>query len=156
MLIPCVSVGAAGSTVTQKKGENVTLNCPQVQEDESLATTIWYKDDIMKVSMGQSGGTQYTEPSLESKFAVEQDSSLVLMRLDPGDSGNYTCKVFVVNSTGVMDNNSTTWIVLVQDVPSPPGQARIVDTQSRQVKVEWSPSDSDNNSPISNYVVLIR
>ncbi|XP_070193777.1 tyrosine-protein phosphatase 99A-like isoform X2 [Littorina saxatilis] len=155
MLIPCVSVGAAGSTVTQKKGENVTLNCPQVQEDESLATTIWYKDDIMKVSMGQSGGTQYTEPSLESKFAVEQDSSLVLMRLDPGDSGNYTCKVFVVNSTGVMDNNSTTWIVLVQDVPSPPGQARIVDTQSRQVKVEWSPSDSDNNSPISNYVVLI-
>ena len=42
------------------------------------------------------------------------------------------------------------------DVPSPPGQAQILDTQSRQVTVTWTPSYTDNNSPISNYNIQIR
>ena len=36
--------------MTQKKGDNVTLACTQVREEDQLGSIVWYKDDILQVS----------------------------------------------------------------------------------------------------------
>ena len=46
--------------------------------------------------------------------------------------------------------------VCVAAVPSPPGKAQPRDVQTRQVTISWAASETDNNSPISDYIVEIR
>lgn len=41
------------------------------------------------------------------------------------------------------------------DVPSPPGRPSILEKSSRTAKISWSPSQTDNNSPIMHYSVNV-
>nr|KAG5708441.1 hypothetical protein BaRGS_026168 [Batillaria attramentaria] len=87
-------------------------------------------------------------------MSIDDDYSLLLRELVLADSANYTCKLFVLNTSEVEERNRS-WELIVQDTPSPPGRADLKDIQARQVTVTWTPSEHDNNSPISNYIVQI-
>ncbi|KAL8568602.1 hypothetical protein ACOMHN_006263 [Nucella lapillus] len=204
--------GTAGETLIHRKGDNVTLTCTEIKDDEQFSGVLWYKGTVFQVSMDSLKKVAYADPALQSQVTLEEDHSLTVMALqaqdtdnyttkyctashhaapqsvsmdslkkvtyaDPAlqsqvtleedhsltvmalqaqDTDNYTCQLFVVNTTlSHTQNRSTTWRLVVQDVPSAPGQAQIEDVQSRQVTMVWLASDNDNNSPISNYIVEI-
>ena len=41
--------GADGDSLTQQKGDNVTLMCAEIREDEQFGGALWYKGDIFLV-----------------------------------------------------------------------------------------------------------
>lgn len=142
-------------TVTLKAGDNATLACASARGDEQIEGIMWRKGDAFLVS--QSGGKKemkYFDDSLVERVSIEDDHSLLLLTVRVSDTGNYTCKLFILNASKVDERNST-WELIVQDVPSPPGRAELSDILSRQVTVTWAPSVHENNSPISNYIIQI-
>ncbi|XP_076448313.1 putative receptor-type tyrosine-protein phosphatase mosPTP-1 isoform X2 [Babylonia areolata] len=153
------SDGTAGETLIHRKGDNVTLTCVEIRDDEQFGGVLWYKGTVFQVSMDSVKKVTYaTDPSVQAKVTLEEDHSLTVMGMESTDTDNYTCQLFVLNTTlgqTQTNNRSATWRLVVQDVPSAPGQAQLEDVQARQVTMHWAPSDSDNYSPISSYIVEI-
>ncbi|PVD24787.1 hypothetical protein C0Q70_15273 [Pomacea canaliculata] len=143
------------SPVLQTAGDNVTLDCSLADQDEQVEGTVWKKEDLFLVSQG--GGSQdlnYADNELAKRLAIVDGYGLFLEKLLVSDTGFYTCQLLVRNAS-LTEERNISWQLIVQDVPSSPGQVQIDSIQSRQVTLSWQPSESDNNSPITNYIIQI-
>ncbi|XP_076468835.1 putative receptor-type tyrosine-protein phosphatase mosPTP-1 [Babylonia areolata] len=147
--------GAAGETVTVKRGDNVTLTCVDIGNGEQLQSLFWYKEDILQAQVSSKKEASFVDPALAKRKSISsEDYSLMLWDLEVGDTAVYSCQVFVLNVSR-MENHSMVWDVVVQDVPSPPGKPDVMEVESQKATLSWSASTQDNNSPISNYIVQL-
>ncbi|XP_055999212.1 protein sidekick-1-like isoform X2 [Ostrea edulis] len=146
-------------------GRNASVPCfidaLAVYPDKMLSTT-WKKNRmfIVNAAMGEDGklSLSYLDDELKKKYKVEEDYSLVVTELEMKDTTNFTCTVIKFQTDqrlvhDVIYTNIT--YLLVQDVPSPPGRPSILEKSSRTAKISWSPSQTDNNSPIMHYSVNV-
>ncbi|XP_048739553.2 tyrosine-protein phosphatase 99A-like isoform X3 [Ostrea edulis] len=146
-------------------GRNASVPCfidaLAVYPDKMLSTT-WKKNRmfIVNAAMGEDGklSLSYLDDELKKKYEVEEDYSLVVTELEMKDTTNFTCTVIKFQTDqrlvhDVIYTNIT--YLLVQDVPSPPGRPSILEKSSRTAKISWSPSQTDNNSPIMHYSVNV-
>ncbi|XP_048252753.1 tyrosine-protein phosphatase 99A-like isoform X3 [Haliotis rufescens] len=143
-------------TVHATTDNNVTLKCTKVRGDEKVGGILWYKNGVFFASKGNSKKINFADPAYKDKTDILEDHSLVLYTVKVRDTANYTCKVYVEDSQNAsMKERNVTRNLVVQDVPSPPGKPRILNIESREVKVTWDKSASDNNSPISVYILHV-
>ncbi|XP_074870694.1 neuronal cell adhesion molecule isoform X2 [Carettochelys insculpta] len=117
--------------IIQRAG-HVSFECT-VKHDPTLVPTItWLKDN--------------DELPDDERFITHTDS-LTIMNVTDKDNGIYTC---VANTT--LDSVSASAILTVVDRPSPPFDLELTDQLERSVQLSWIPG-SDNNSPITNFVI---
>ncbi|KAJ8301224.1 hypothetical protein KUTeg_020211 [Tegillarca granosa] len=134
-------------------------------EPDAVLTITWNKKSetsLFLASAQTDNGTlsvTYLTESLQTKYQIKQDYELEILDVKMQDTSDYTCQVikFLDETRGAIDERfQNTTSLLVQDVPSVPGRPLMSNLQSRSVSVSWDKSLSENNSPITGYIVQVR
>ncbi|CAG5118033.1 unnamed protein product, partial [Candidula unifasciata] len=135
-------------------GENVTLDCPQLEDSDQFNSIIWYKNLTPFIKIGKNQHVEYTPSSLAQKVTVTKSHQIILTSLEFVDSGVYICQMYVLKDLN-WEPRKTSHNLLVKDVPSAPGKPVVKNVKSRQAEITWLPA-SPNNSPVLYYNVSIR
>ncbi|XP_060794599.1 neural cell adhesion molecule L1.1 isoform X2 [Neoarius graeffei] len=122
------------------RGKSLVWPC-RYEVDANLynASIQWKKDSSI-----------ITQSSPDHRYTVFENGSLKITDIHAEDSGRYTCNV----STS-LDSDMSTGSLTVIDKPEPPHSLKLDEKASRSVTLSWIPG-SDNNSPLSEFVIEIQ
>ncbi|BFZ10956.1 hypothetical protein BsWGS_13995 [Bradybaena similaris] len=149
-------VAAQEHVIVRTAGENVTLDCPQLEDTDEFNSIIWYHNASPFIKIGKNQLVEYTPSTLAQKVSVTSRHQIIVTSLGLPDSGLYICQIYVLKlKDGSWEPRKTTHNLLVKGVPSAPGKPKVKNVQSRQTDITWLPGNP-NNSPILYYIVNIR
>ncbi|PNF21232.1 hypothetical protein B7P43_G04189 [Cryptotermes secundus] len=125
---------------TVRRGEMASFLC---EAEGDMPMQITWRHNGIQISHEMNKRFHLKESFLESS-AISQ---LMIHHTTPDDSGKYVCI-----ATNPFGKDETVVQLLVQDVPEPPMDIRVLECGSRDVKLAWN-EPLNGNSPILHYTV---
>uniref|UniRef100_A0A672TI17 Titin n=1 Tax=Strigops habroptila TaxID=2489341 RepID=A0A672TI17_STRHB len=119
-------------------GESADFEC-HISGTQPIKVT-WAKDN-QEIRTGRNYQLSY----------VDNTAHLTILRVDRGDSGQYTC--YASNEVG---KESCTAQLTVKDVPGPVRNLEVTEIYDGEVSLAWQEPESDGGSKIIGYVVERR
>lgn len=130
-------------TVQVVKGEQAHLQCSVLG------------DNPMEISWKMAG--QHISNGVDQRYSIREQqllegmvSELGIERTIRQDTGIFTC-----SATNAYGNDDMNIQLIVQEIPEPPRNVRVMDQLSRSIGISWTQPYS-GNGPITNYIVQYK
>ncbi|XP_072552144.1 neural cell adhesion molecule L1.1 isoform X2 [Salminus brasiliensis] len=122
------------------RGQSAVLQCEyQVDLELRDPTILWRKD-----------GQKIMTSAQDDKYTVFENASLKITDVQQKDAGQYSCEVMTK-----LDADKASGSIIVVDKPGAPHSLQLSEQSSRSVTLSWIPG-SENNSPVSEYMIEVR